>query len=333
MEKCFLCGAEVENLEDHISREHNDIVKERDMTPRQLIYHNKNRNRPGTIGVCSCGRPKEWLEKEGKYSYYCGHPDHAAKMRQDYINNTQAKYGVDDWIELPEHQRIAVAERSISTAYTYKDGKEVVAVGSVELALHKELEKLGWEGKDVDAPAPFNIPYTDHQGIKRNHIPDAFLKPLNLVISVKDGMENPNRHPNMKKDRLKNIYEYKAILNDTSYNYIQIEGVEDVKRLGEYLKAVKGVRRYVMPPRIDVAMLIGEGFEVVYTCNRYTVALMESDNRYNLETGEVTSACGIEFIFNAAKMYEEGLLVESISELYDKSREELAEYLVWGGEV
>jgi len=274
--KCFICGVSVEGDEEalakHIEEVHSDMLKPDRVYPegrtaKQLIYHNKNKKYGNeNLGVCSCGVQKPWNEEKGKYEHYCGTPEHKAKLRQDYKNNMSNTYGTDNPAELPEHQVSMMNGRSIARRFTI-DKKEFVVLSSVEEGMIREAHRYGVKVNDMEAPSlSVNIPYEmppDYK--KRNHIPDLHIISKNTLMSGKDSINNPNMHPNMKKDRFKSLYQYQAILNNTDYNFVQIEGNEDVKNVPLYLKAIdkanKQKSRYIVPPKVDCYVLMQESFD------------------------------------------------------------------------
>ena len=296
--KCFICKQEVgteEELIQHIKEVHNDMLVPTNTHPdghtaEQLWYHEKNKYKLKNIGVCACGRLKPWDKDKNKYKYYCGSVECKDKMRQVAINNSMNKFGVENPAELEENQ-LAMMEGKGKTLYAlnehdylivdkdncdkeetlrdintkYKEASKYVYLSKVE---EKTLISLLSFFKHSDIIAPmknsdisYKLPNDDKL---HNHIPDIFVSSLRLIISCKDSILNPNMHPNMKKDRFKNLYEYQFILNHTDYNYIQIEGEEDVDNLPKYISAIKstihGGGRYISPPKVDIYVLMQETY-------------------------------------------------------------------------
>lgn len=298
--KCFICGAFVEDEEsllNHIREVHNDKLEPTDDNPNgytaeQLWYHEKNKYKLKNIGVCACGRIKPWNQDKNKYDYYCGTQECKDKMRQVAVNNSMNKHGVENPSEVEENQ-IAMMEGKGKVLYVlssddylivdknnsddpdtihkingkYKNAAKYVYLSKVEEKTLIKLLGLGYKPEDIQAPMMnANIFYTmPNDTKKRRHIPDIYVKSLNLIISCKDSILNPNMHPEMRKDRFKNLYEYQAILNETQYNYFQIEGEEDIENLQKYLSSVKvtakGGGRYVSPPKVDIYVLMQEGYD------------------------------------------------------------------------
>lgn len=224
------------------------------MTEKQKQFHERNKYRT-RIGKCTiCGKDAPWNEEKGRYDRFC-----SAKCVQEYvaIRNKRMldKYGTTNLAADPNFQKEKLMpNRSIAKVYEFKDGSTRTVLSMVEYSILEELEKLGYDSMDIDAPAKMLINY-DLGGKTMIHIPDIYIKSLNLIISAKDGMANPNMHPNFQKDRKKNICIFKSILDNYTYNYIQVEGVEEVKALKNTLETVSKLitrnNRVVIPPRID----------------------------------------------------------------------------------
>lgn len=203
-------------------------------------------------------RPASWNDKKLKYNRLCGDVSCIKIARDNFTANMQNKLGVTHLADNPEHQKKMLAGRGISQEYTFADGKIVSVVGKQEYKVVEKLEKLGFKSDDIEIPGPVLNYYHPVDKKNRTHIVDMFIPSLNLLISCKDGAENPNGHPNMQKDRLKSLYEYIHILNNTDYNFIQVEGDADIQELDKVINKVKDFKgkeaRYLIPPRVDLLM-------------------------------------------------------------------------------
>ena len=293
---CHLCGTKVEDekaLLEHLEEVHSKELKKMKFTPKQSYYHHKNRFKMKRIGICGCGARKKWLEEADKYEYYCFSDECKGKMNQIAINNNIAKLGVAKPFELAEVQLKAMESRGKSMyvwgggpgSYTHiivgpdsleenpslqedidaaltSGAVKYVYLSSVEESVLKELIKH-FDKDDIVAPFDEIITYTyPGQDVKRNHIPDIYVKSLDLIISCKDSMLHPNRHHNMVEDRFKSLFEYQAILNTTNHNFFQIDGEDDVPNLMNYIRKVSQMystkSRYIAPPKVDIFVLISE---------------------------------------------------------------------------
>lgn len=297
---CFICKVKVENEEElysHLQEVHSDYLKERNFTPLQANYHYVNRFQlKQPIGVCACGTPKKWIEEKSKYEYYCGSDECRAKMNQVARNNNMKKFGVEKVFELADIQYRIMEARGKSmyvlsaTDYFIVSPEDMLGEEKEVVKINDKIEKYKSKGAsqfiflskveekclikliqryhhtDIEAPMKEVITYTYPGTDKaKNHIPDILVKPLNLIISCKDSILHPNRHPGMLEDRFKNLFEYQSILNTTDYNYFQIEGEEEVENLNSYLDVVTKMHasksRYLSPPKVDAFVIISESVD------------------------------------------------------------------------
>ncbi|MGL6132360.1 MAG: hypothetical protein ACRCZ9_12180 [Fusobacteriaceae bacterium] len=232
------------------------------MTDNQIAFHNRNK-RNMNIGKCRyCKSKTEWMEERGKYQILCGSQKCKDQANTEFRERMKKSRGVEYMTDNIEDQRDKLmANRKIAKNYFWGDMKYTV-LGSLEYDTLRTLDTIcKRDSKYVHAPAPFVVEYKhDTDGMKK-HFPDIYLEDLELIISVKDGMSNPNKHPNFKKDRLKSLCEYRHILNNTHYNFLQVEGDSDIKELPAIIKKIEQMypkSRYVSPPRVDMYMYYSE---------------------------------------------------------------------------
>lgn len=250
------------NYELHVEKE--DLVAEsstgvtHEMSEKQAAYHYRNKRNPN-VGKCRyCKSPTPWIEERGKYQILCGKQTCKDKANEEFRNRMKKAHGVEYVTDSNDMQREKLmANRKIAKVYHFGDMRFNV-LGKLEYEVLRVLDKVcKRDPKTVHAPAPFVIKYRhDTDGIK-DHFPDIYLEDLELIISVKDGLDNPNKHPNFKKDRLKSLCEYRHILNNTNYNFLQVEGEADIKELPSIIKRIEQMypkTRYISPPRVDMFM-------------------------------------------------------------------------------
>lgn len=235
--------------------------------------------RPMVCVVCK-KKVATWNDKTMKYGRICD----SEACRKAYVagrnENVEKVHGTSNLAADPEYQKTKLLpNRGIAKEYTFENGDVKICIGKVELATVEKLDELGFDSKDVFVPAPFTITYFNPKTKKKSfHIPDIYIKSLDLIISVKDGMDNPNNHPNMEKDRLKSLLEYVAIVDDTNHNYMQIEGMSDILNLEARINScVSGGHRFLIPPRIDLSQLIGESLLTNMSDN----SINEISSKYN----------------------------------------------------
>lgn len=234
-----------------------DKIKDYDMSPPLCVVCKKNK--------------VEWNKQLYKYNRICNDPACKAKANEAFKVNAKAKLGTDNPAADPNHQIAMQQGRSIAKEYVFKDGGVKTVLGMQEYSILEALENCGLTSAEIEAPGPTFLYY--HPILKKNlaHISDIFIPKYNLIISGKDGVENPNMHPNIRKDRLRAIYEYIHILHKTEYNFVQVEGKEDIKEIPTIIKTVSEMHskgaRYIVPPRVDLAY--GESNRIYESPMRY----------------------------------------------------------------
>ena len=232
------------------------------MTEKQKAFLERNKYRKN-IGKCViCKKPTSWNEEKGRYNRFCS--DECVKKYVEIRNKRMLdKYGTTNLAAIPEFQKDKLmANRSIAKTYTFKDGGQKIVLSNIEYGILEYLDNKGYTSEQIEAPASVIIPYK-FEGKNLNHIPDIFVKPLNLIISGKDGLDNPNMSPHFIKDRKKNIAIFKEILDNWNFNYVQVEGEKEVKALDSTFMTIEKLikkGRVVIPPRIDFALLYSEGW-------------------------------------------------------------------------
>ena len=152
-------------------------------------------------------------------------------------------------MELEGFQQKLLANRKISRVVNFK-GKEFTVVGSYEERFLKVLSPLVLAANEVEAPG-IEIKWTDDQGRERLHISDFFLPKYNCVVSIKDGGSNKNNHPSMVDRRKNDAYKFKALVDKTTYNVIELNGLEEINnfpkifnKLKEHIKQNKRFIKY-----------------------------------------------------------------------------------------
>ena len=201
--------------------------------------------------------------EEVRYTRLCGSSACSDKARAIAKDNHIKTFGVATLLNDANHQVKMLQANGNAKTYKYNDGKEYIVRSSIEIGILTCLDKEGFKSDDVEAPSTVFIKYKlPGEDRERVHLPDTFVKSINCIISGKDGLDNPNGHPNMLKDRLKSLIQYATIVRDTKYNFIQVEGKEDLDNLSKYLEACKsandGGHRFLLPPRVDFAMYYKE---------------------------------------------------------------------------
>lgn len=248
------------NYKDKIPKKYNGNVE-------RFMYD--YRNGPGKCVIC--GEPTEWDDKKKKYKSLCEpisvkrlfkDPLRTIKtyiknkgnscsevVRKKFVENSVKKVGTSNFMELEGFQQKLLANRKISRVVNFK-GKEFTVVGSYEERFLKVLSPLVLAANEVEAPG-IEIKWTDDQGRERLHISDFFLPKYNCVISIKDGGSNKNNHPSMVDRRKNDAYKFKALVDKTKYNVIELNGLEEINnfpkifnKLKEHIKQNKRFIKY-----------------------------------------------------------------------------------------
>ena len=249
------------NYKDKIPKKYNGNVE-------RFMYD--YRNGPGKCVIC--GEPTEWDDKKKKYKSLCEpisvkrlfkDPLRTIKtyiknkgnscsevVRKKFVENSVKKVGTSNFMELEGFQQKLLANRKISRVVNFK-GKEFTVVGSYEERFLKVLSPLVLAANDVEAPG-IEIKWTDDQGRERLHISDFFLPKYNCVVSIKDGGSNKNNHPSMVDRRKNDAYKFKALVDKTTYNVIELNGLEEInnfpKIFNKLKEHIKENKRFIIYP-------------------------------------------------------------------------------------
>ena len=177
---------------NHMTTKHPDDIPE-GFTPMRYLYGIITGKYKGECMYCS--NETEWNEAAGKYGRLCG----CAQCRD--------KYAKDHQLLSPEKQRAMLANRKISSVYSY-DGIDIAYTGTYELKFIQFMQNvLKWPASDILSPSPNTYYYEYrnpddpyHEGTKF-YIPDFYIPSLNLEIEIKD---HTTTHPKfLKIDRIK----------------------------------------------------------------------------------------------------------------------------------
>ena len=104
---------------------------------------------------------------------------------------------------------------------------------------------------NFESPGP-TIRYEAKDGTKKEHITDFFLSNINTVVSIKDGGKNRNNHPSMLARRESDAYKFKGLIDNTTYNLIELNGLKEIENFKEYYTqikdSIKRKERYIKYP-------------------------------------------------------------------------------------
>ena len=215
------------------------------------------RNNPGVCQICKT--PTEWDSKLKKYEILCrpitikrflSDPLRVMRtlfknrgnscqevMRKNYLENIQKKYNTDNLMNTIEYQQMLLQNRSIAKVVKFKN-KEYTVIGTFEEHFVKVLNKMNISTINFESPGPI-VKYNTKDGVKKEHIPDFFLSNINTVVSIKDGGKNRNNHPSMVARRESDAYKFKGLVDNTEYNLIELNGLEDIDKFPLYYETIK----------------------------------------------------------------------------------------------
>lgn len=209
-----------EDMVVHISRKHYEELPS-GFTPLRATFHAVNRkdfkyNRPCRI----CKKPTPWNEPKGRYDFLCTNPSCKKAWIENMKNTMGDKYGAFRPTTSPEGLEKMLAARKISGVYKFTSGGEVPYTGSYEKKCLEFMDKvLDVKIEDVQVPGPvIRYPY---KGQTHIYIPDIYYRPYNLIIEVKDGGSNPNKHPGYSEVRAKKLAKENYVIKHTDYNYLR----------------------------------------------------------------------------------------------------------------
>lgn len=238
--KCPFCNlkfVDKDTLYNHIGKKHKALIPN-DISIPQYVFNVKYNKEFGKCVIC--GNKTKWNPVVERYDRLC-----SERCKEEYKKAFQKrmlnKHGKVYLTQDPEHQRKMLANRKISGKYTWSNGvTEVGYTGSYELEFLKFLDiVMNFNGTDIISPAPQNFYYKDENGKDRFYFPDFFIPSLNLIVEIKDGGNNPNKHHKIQ-DVDKKIEKIKdnIMLTQKEFNYVKISNKDHAEFL-QYLIELK----------------------------------------------------------------------------------------------
>ena len=234
--KCPFCDRRYVDNKDAVL-EHMDTKHHEDLnglSPKQVYFNYSNRymlTKANGKSVIS-GKPTPWNEVSGRYMRFL--PSEKEAYRKYFLDNMK-RAGKEDIMKDMEHQKMMLANRSISGKYKWTDGSEVQYTGSYERKFLECLDKiLHWPSADLCAPAPQLFPYRDMDGNEHIHIPDFYLTSLNLIVNVKSAENKHYRLRDLEVER-----DQDNAIKASTFNYIKVydnefskfmDGIDEIKQ-------------------------------------------------------------------------------------------------------
>lgn len=206
----------------HIEVEHPEMLND-EITPARAYFNFKYNK---TSGKCvMCRKETKWNEATERYERFCSQKC-KEKYREEFKKRMVNKYGKEHLLDNPDQQKKMLGNRSISGEYTWSTDSrsKIKYTGSYEREFLEFLDiVMRFSPNDIIAPAPQVFEYVTSDKRKRLYIPDFFIPSLNLIVEIKDGGSNPNKHHKIQaidkeKERLKDI----VMAKQTKYNYVKV---------------------------------------------------------------------------------------------------------------
>ena len=229
--KCKLCGkvfVDKKGLITHIDKVHNDQIPDDWTAARYENYVRTNK----THGSCViCKEDTEWNESTEKYCRFCGKQSCKDTAREIAEKNLLKTRGVthSQMLSDPDFQRKMVYSKKTSGVYKFSDSK-----GSSNIHYDSSYGKdflemldhfMGFHEDDIMGPSPNTYVY-EYDGKKHFYIPDFYVPSLHLEVEIKDGGDNPNKHPKIQSvDKVKESLKDK-VMEKSKVNYVKISNKE-----------------------------------------------------------------------------------------------------------
>lgn len=203
----------------HMEEQHHEDLH--GLSPAQVYFNYKYKKTRGSCVMCHA--ETKWNESVERYERFCSEKCKEA-YREEFKKRMKAKYGTEHLLDDPEQQKKMLANRKISGVYTWSDGKSKSKyTGSYEREFLEFLDLvMRMTPTDVFSPAPQIFHYT-YENKDHFYIPDFYIATLNLLIEIKDGGSNPNKHHKIQEvDKVKEKLKDQTMKKQTQYNYIKV---------------------------------------------------------------------------------------------------------------
>ena len=251
--KCYDCGEEyrhAEDLYDHIQEEHPDNIPP-GFSPAR--YHYMRRTGKKTRLCMICKKETSWNEATKAYNPFCSEACRK-KFRKIFEARMIKKYDKVCLLNDPDQQRKMAANRKISGEYRWSNNPSIAKsyMGSYERkALEYEDIVLKMDPNDIMCPSPHTY-YYEYEGKSHFYIPDQYITSINAEIEIKDGGNNPNKHPdivrvNKVKERLKDD----VMKSMRQVNYLKLTD-NNMSLLVKFINTIKEIAASDNPNRVVI---------------------------------------------------------------------------------
>jgi len=206
-------------LYSHMELKHEDELE--GLSPAQVYFNWKYKKTKGSCVMCH--KETKWNEAVERYERFCSEKCKEA-YRTEFKKRMISKYGKEHLLDDPNQQSKMLGNRKISGTYIWSDGKSKSKyTGSYEKEFLEFLDiVMQMSPTDVFAPAPQVFKYT-YEGKEHFYMPDFYIASLNLIVEIKDGGDNANKHHKIQKvDKVKEKLKDDVMAKQTQYNYIKV---------------------------------------------------------------------------------------------------------------
>lgn len=225
--KCRLCGRTFINKDSlirHIDKSHSDQIPT-DWTAARYENYLRTGKTHGTCVICK--EDTQWNDVTGKYCRFCGKQSCKDKARKIAEENLLKTKGIthSQMLSDPDFQRKMIYSKKTSGVYRFSNG-----TGNSEIHYDSSYGKdflemldyfMGFNEDDIVGPSPNTYVYK-YDGKNHFYIPDYYIPSLNLEVEIKDGGDNPNKHPKIQSvDKVKESLKDK-VMEKAKVNYVKI---------------------------------------------------------------------------------------------------------------
>lgn len=227
IKKCKICNkpfADKKALVRHIDKSHSSQIPEEWTASRFENYLRTNK----THGTCIvCKEDTTWNNVTEKYCRLCGKESCRNSVRKLAEENLMKSKGIthSQMLSDPDFQRKMVYSKKTSGIYRFNDDNMAVDIHYDSSYGKDFLEMLehfmGFNGCDIIGPSPNTYVYK-YDGKNHFYIPDFYIPSLNLEVEIKDGGDNPNKHPKIQNvDKVKESLKDEA-MSKSKVNYVKV---------------------------------------------------------------------------------------------------------------
>jgi len=170
------------------------------------------------------------------------------RERYNKIQKTKSKNKGGIYKLSKEDRENLLKRKNTAVDYLWSDNSKDVCLSENVLELLEVIDnQTRLSSDDIKTHGPFAIKFKLKDYKDAITVPDVYIDKYNLIVTVKD------------EENVNNIEEYRVILNQYSFNYIQISNKKDIQEFPNTLKKIERAmadgNRYITPPKIMDKMI------------------------------------------------------------------------------